>query len=237
MRNGKHLTQCRDMDVPMKKLGWRDWKSAANAWLVGGSDMKNLVFASLCCLLYVASVSTGFGSGKGGVDATYVEFLENRQYKQAYEYVSRGTDRESILQTGHHLMFGAGVEKNNCKAVLLFEGLFEHKGLSRPQAALNFIYNFSWGSIAAIEGSADASFLSGLYYFHLPDNTIKNLYERHSANKEEAYRHFMRAERFGSPKAREFIEQILEEYPDMASRVDVSYEKQSVICPVREDGN
>jgi TPR repeat protein len=172
-------------------------------------------------------------------DEHYKTLLEAGKDKEAFEYISKGDDENALLYTGVHYLSGQGVQKDTCKAVLVFEKLYEirrHLALFH----LTSIYGNSWGYIASQEGSAPAAYEAGLGLWHPALLDYYNVYGRKrddflkgSKAHEKAYKYFSLARSLGYVKAEKPLADLIAEYPYLKD-MKFDYKNQSIICPIRE---
>ncbi|MCB1508159.1 MAG: hypothetical protein KDI98_05210 [Hyphomicrobiaceae bacterium] len=165
--------------------------------------------------------------------AEYTRLIRDRSYTQAYELVSahRGQGMLADELIARHLIAGDGVQQDLCGAVALMEKYYP-ENFELNNYILDEVYNYSWMSVASIEGSATASFRLASGYYNVAVLFPMQILQVHEFQLTQAYIHFSRAFRFGYVMAADYIDSLLYHHPWLAD-VEVDYSTQSIICPVR----
>ena len=193
--------------------------------------MRWTLFSSFLLLMISPPQLLADEAATSKLDETYVAYLEEGNFKAAYEYIADATDRVSRLHIAYHLMMGSGVEQDECAAVVILEDLYEGRPVMAI-SALNFIYNSSWKAVAFLEGSAEAAYELGMYYDAVHKTFRAPMLDENGAYfDKKAYTYFRIAKERGFPVG----EEILMKFGDL--QVDASiYEirPRKILCPVRQ---
>ncbi len=204
---------------------------------------RNTFISALAIFLLISVTSMSHSDeifGVGTLDDKYTDMTLNGQYVDAFNYLSKPKSRDAKVALALHYLIGSGTEVDKCKAVKILENNYSSSD-AYLQLYLNIAYHSSWKTIAALEGSPDASREMGMYYYRMtitPNTGFLFFLDARESLLRNAYIHFKRAIFFGDKNEGRgpgfHVERILKVRPDFEETVIVDYSKTSIICPIRE---
>ncbi|MEP0520986.1 MAG: hypothetical protein ABJO09_14160 [Hyphomicrobiales bacterium] len=165
----------------------------------------------------------------------YMALTAAGDYSAAFRSLLQEDDSFSLSLRAYHLLIGAGVERDICAAVEIFERLYTPKN-PFGQGPLNYAYRGNWAAIASLEGSAAATLAVGVYYMQIPELGPLKLFGGEQYTARLAHDYLRRAKELGSIYADTYISALQIKYPDLSQEYLMEFPIPSkIICLPRSN--